>query len=287
LNQPQTNFQTSDRYASASFTYRFIANEVTAGMDDDAREQTSEILKIDLSRIERRTDYSPEPTLTTTFNTGSPTSTTTSAGGLGVKRGLAGTVTIDYLIHPDIDSEDEKSPLQYANSLLDYRVELKQRIASFDESFFILGEDIRAVGPQFKTTPTFQSISETGELVIGNVQMQSTGTVYTCVLEKAGESQSLTSYQVVNGLNENNYPCQFKASVTDPSITGLLTVNGLAQITEYVAFVSATNSVQGNPDILPDSEVVIVRFSSAVLDVDEDDDDWSLILALAVLLITI
>jgi hypothetical protein len=121
-----------------------------------------------------------------------------------------------------------------------------------DETWFIIGEEIYAELPAFKKSPVYSTLGIDGVLIVKDIELKSTGSVHMCVLEKSGDDQFVSSYQVVNKLNESNYPCQYTASATNPDGNATLSVSGLAVDKEYVAFVSATNSIQTYPDMLED-----------------------------------
>jgi len=90
---------------------------------------------------------------------------------------------------------------------------------------------------------------------------------------------TLDSYHIINGLNENNYPCDGAANIVNAATSDLLEVTGLKAGVEYVGFVSATNSIQKYPDMLADENVVKIEFTKFVY----DEDDWASIIRLGLL----
>ena len=281
--QPSLSFTTSDRYKSASFKYVYNLAEVPDTLLDDAILYTSEILKISQDRFEKRTDFSASPFTTTTFNTAIPTQSTTSAGGIGI-RGLQdlaiGQSATEFVIHPDPTDTSNITPLLLANNLVDYRVQLKAKMADFDETYLIQGEDVLASLPVFQNTPQYFPIgSGKDKYRIGNVALVNDGTTYACIVAKTSENMTLDSYHIINGLNENNYPCDGAANIVNAATSDLLEVTGLKAGVEYVGFVSATNSIQKYPDMLADENVVKIEFTKFVY----DEDDWASIIRLGLL----
>jgi hypothetical protein len=128
------------RNKSAAFTYGYSTATVSQLLQDSSIIATSEVLKIPASRIQVRTDYSPEPENTTSFSAGK-TSHTTAAGGLTIRK-LAPLSTQEYLILPDAETDEQFSPLQLANLLLDQRIELARRISNFDETYRIISSEV-------------------------------------------------------------------------------------------------------------------------------------------------
>jgi hypothetical protein len=243
-NTPTDDFTTEKRFRSASFTYKYKSGEANDTSREASITATADVLKISKDLITVRTDYSPARTFTTTFTTKNPTNGTTSSGGLGVNRGLQdSSYTVDYIILPDPNSDSEISPLSLANSLLDYRTELAAKIDQFDESYYIIGEEVFAQEPEFVKTPIYQQINEDNELIIADVALKNDGTVYTCLLENTEDDLTLTSYQVVNGLDQNNYPCSKTPNVVNPTSSSTIVIPGIEIGKDYVAFTSATNSI--------------------------------------------
>lgn len=148
------------------------------------------------------------------------------------------------MIKPDPADSSTQTPLLIANTLVDHRVELKSLMSTFDDTWFIQGEEILAAAPAFVNAPQYFPIgSGKTSYRVGNIALVNTGTTYLCVVEKVGAEQSLSSWHVVNGLNSNNYPCAGTASKVNALSSDLLQVDNLVAGKTYVGFVSATNSI--------------------------------------------
>ena len=132
----------------------------------------------------------------------------------------------------------------------------------------------------FQNTPQYFPIgSGKDKYRIGNVALVNDGTTYACIVAKTSENMTLDSYHIINGLNENNYPCDGAANIVNAATSDLLEVTGLKAGVEYVGFVSATNSIQKYPDMLADENVVKIEFTKFVY----DEDDWASIIKLGLL----
>lgn len=135
---------------------------------------------------------------------------------------------MELVIHSDPTDPDDIPPLILVNSLVDHRVELKELVPDFDDSWLIVGEVMQTALPAFMNPPDFFPIGSTrGVFRVGNIALENNGTTYICVVEYVNDEQTLDSWHIVNGLDENNYPCDGVGSFVNPGSGDLITVDGL------------------------------------------------------------
>ena len=74
-------------------------------------------------------------------------------------------------------------------------------------------------------------------------------------------------------MNAANYPCDVKSIFLNPIENEQIRVSGLVASTTYHAFFSASNNLQGYPDLLSDTNVVKLEFTTGAI---AEDDDFAL-----------
>ena len=79
-----------------------------------------------------------------------------------------------------------------------------------------------------------------------------------------------SSWQVFNGQNSHNYPCDAFETRVNPPEGWQHRISGLEANTDYNAYITASNNVDGYPDLLSDNNLVSLKFTTTP-DMDEDD----------------
>ena len=269
-NSPSENkeltFYTSDRYNSATFNLKLWTEELTDVVEAEIIRYVSEVLRIKEDRVLIRKNYYEKSKTTSNFGKATPTFTTTSGG-----RQTQATIFVDVIILPDPTDASDNSPVKLANSLYDYKHELKALFPIYDETYAITASEIIGPDPGFIYTPFLASVVNE-QVTISNTQLIDDGTMYVCVILAAATEVSPSSWQVFRGLNANNYPCDATDSRINPPTGWQSRIGGLKANTEYYAYVTATNNVEGYPDLLADTEVVSLKFTTTP---DTDDSDFA------------
>lgn len=128
-----TDFTTRAKYKTATFTLKYLDENLSVEVKQRSLEVISDILKISRDRVAFRTDYNTRSYLNidefTDFSESSvPTSTTSSGGrhfgGRSLQTGL-GFTKLDYLIFPDPTDASSFTPLVLINSLQLRKIELQ------------------------------------------------------------------------------------------------------------------------------------------------------------------
>ncbi|CAG9319951.1 unnamed protein product [Blepharisma stoltei] len=256
---PNIVFTTTERYRIATFPIKFNQT-VTQTTIDFCLTVIALQLRIDSSRLGIRADYSGSTGTPASDNNYTSGNYTTSSGIS--TRLLADPVTsLDVLIYPDPYSTSTTSPLDYANMVQDKKSSIQASIQEFDTSLFISGKEIYGIKPVFMTNPKFGS-AVSGVLKVLDISLYEKGIVFVCVTEY-NSSETIPDpipWQVVNGLNSTNYPCEFAANLTVEDVPEQVSFSGLQKDKTYKIYLSGQNTVQEYPDLM--DVVKIIPFTT-------------------------
>lgn len=278
------DFSTLERYRTADFRIRFEEYPIEDETKLEYMETLAGILKLDVSLLEVRNDYS-SGTYTdfedlAEVQTDAPLSTTSN----GNRQTVESTIIysdIDYLIYPDPLRDLGKSPTSYAQSLENLSYLIKASIPTFKEDKKITTSEILGIEPVFLVQPKLKEISDT-EVSIDDISLSSPGIVYMCVMNSYTKPYEPSSIQVVSGVDGRNEACDIVDSFSYEESSAEVKFEGEYGETYWV-YISATNNIQRYPDVATEVKMVKLNIAKKVFE-DEFDESASYLSWLGLLL---
>lgn len=249
----QTAFQARPAYA----TFRFLR---TLDSHEEFLSALSQLLLISSTRLSL---YPPNSTYPSTLarskaEDDAPLSTTTGRG-----RGTLETGMTLYNVWVVLEPGDAMAltPFQYLATVNSDLLGLKERFSSFDTTAKVQPRDIPRSQPFLQLIPQLYSISNSSA-ELSDFLLSTNGTFYLCLTVSTPYSDlpSPRSKQIYAGTDSFNRPCSaFMQALATPQAQ-FITIPDLEPETTYWVYVTAGNQVPGEPDLIPDDQVVGVGF---------------------------
>ena len=252
------NFTTSQRYSPAYCIMRFLQAPLGDGFRLTISQAIASVLGIGSNLVLTYEGLGNSTTSSSLSDSTEAPLSTTSSGSSRVL--LAISYATVYLLSDPKDSSNVQ-PLQLLNSLNDKRLLIKSLLPTYDDSVVISALEMTANQPVMLLQPRFVSTSN-GDLVLTSLALAETGYIYICFVVEAMIPPTPSSFQVINGVDSTNTPCYIADFMPADSQISDYRRSGLPDATDFWVFFSATNWLSLSPELLPDSQVVSLGFTT-------------------------
>ena len=173
------------------------------------------------------------------------------------------TSQVTFTVLPEPTSAVYPPPVQLATQLnLDVKKALmKSAFANFDTTFTIKPIEFKRYEVGFSTKPVVLNVSFNQMNMSCN--LDNYGYVYAVAVSKDRDLGRPTSFQIANGLDYQNVPLPSgMVEISEKFVLFNLTIDFLDADTDYNLYISAGSAHPGYPDLMNDTKVVFLEFST-------------------------
>jgi hypothetical protein len=170
---------------------------------------------------------------------------------------------VTFTILPDPESSVYPPPVELATLLNreDRKTRMKAAFSNFDKSFTITPIEFKRYSVDFSTPPVVLNVSFSQVNISCN--LDNYGYVFATAVKKDEDLGKPSSYQVASGLSYQNEPLPSNyTEINQKFVPFNLTVSYLEADTGYNLYVSAGSAHPGYPDLMNDSSVIFLEFTT-------------------------
>jgi hypothetical protein len=184
-----------------------------------------------------------------------------------------------------------KKPVRLIDSLDRKKDQLSTLIPTLDTSYAISGREIRLDTCRFTSQPEVQDNGIYSSISILS-SLKESGYIYAVLIKSGQTSSTPASLQIASSLTDINHPALGLSSAALPNTVTNITFTGLSALTEYDIYLTCGNDMPGNPELLPNDDVLSINWRTAAVPAPkalnlESAAVLSSALALAILLLAI
>ncbi|CAG9322608.1 unnamed protein product [Blepharisma stoltei] len=247
----QLNFQTDVRYRAASVELDFDQSYLTTDDINKARGAVALLLSLNSDRVvEKEDSVKTDPNY--------PDSPSNHNRRLDTV--ISSSVTFYILDQPTSDNYGK--PIYMTKLLASKKNQLSSMLTNLDLTQSIAGVEVYMEPCSFATTPSILSASTYNTIII-NSELTVDGNIYAIAIPRTNDPGIPYSFQVYNGYNLNNRP-EIAANVSVSANEHVnLTIGNLTAATNYSLYVICTNNYPVYPDILDDSYLISLNWTTA------------------------
>lgn len=173
------------------------------------------------------------------------------------------TSQVTFTVLPEPTSAVYPPPVQLAALLNTENKKslMKTGFANFDTTFTIQPIEFKRYEVGFSTSPVVLNVSFNQMNMSCN--LDNYGYVYAVAVSKDRDLGRPTSYQIANGLDYQNVPLPSgMAEINEKFVLFNLTIDFLDADTDYNLYITAGSAHPGYPDLMNDTKVVFLEFST-------------------------
>ena len=252
------NVTTAKPFVPAYCVMKFLQAPLGDGFRLEISQAIASVLGIKSTLVLTYEGLGNNSTASSLSDTSDAPLSTTSGGG--TRRLLATSYATVYLLADPTDTGNIE-PLQRLNSLNDKRLLLKSLLPTYDNSVVVSALEMTAKKPVLLLQPKFVSTTN-GDLVLSNFALTETGYIYMCFISDPQIPATPTSFQIMSGVDAGNAPCYAADSFSASSQVSDYQRGSLPDNTDFWVFVTATNWLTLSPELLPDSQVASLGFTT-------------------------
>ena len=249
------SFRTSPQARPAYATFRFLRSLSSPSVFLSA---LSELLLLNVTRM---TVFPPNETYPSTIGTvgvegDAPLSTTTGGSRRMTSTGKS-LSNVLILFRPD--DSFSLTPFQYLSTINTDLIGLKTRFPLYDDSSKVQPRNIPVSNLKFLLIPRLTRVTNSS-VTISDFLLSEKGVFYVCVSGMRVGMEEVTPFskQIYYGTDSRNGRCGVGTSFPAGREAEEVRIEGLQADTAYWVYVTASNTLPGEPDLIPDDEVVTI-----------------------------
>ena len=162
------------------------------------------------------------------------------------------------------NSANYPSPYNMGSLLRNKTSTLRSMLTNFDSSYVIPVKTFTSYTPSFVEPPTTPIVDQFFVEVQG--KLDNFGFIYAVALNASQDKSKPSSFQVYNGFDSENVPCQSGFIEASAAFTYFaFNITNLSANTQYNLYITAGSVHPGYPDLISDKTIVLVAVTTKPL----------------------
>lgn len=252
---PQTlSFKTLDRYNAADFTLQFTQDSLNAAEVQVSINTVAFLLSLDTAKVQQRKYAFSRRLLAEEEDYQSEDQDSRQLQ-------LAGSTIIHLQIIAIPNSTYFPSPYELALLLNSKISDLNDKLNNYDTTYTITASNFTRYVPAYSGQPSWDAVGYQWSTFKG--ALNNYGFIYVVVVPTIDDTGIPSAYQIWRGYTNQNIPTYSGyVEVSTASTQFTINITGLTETTAYNAYIIGGSVHPGYPDLMADSSVVKVNFTT-------------------------